>query len=323
MLSSTAARSNHAPESPLEISTPTPAAKNFVLRPLRGGKNGLRTLVAALLIICLALSVLLGLALGLAGTPPWQIAASSRPVNIIFMVADGGGPAHLSLIHAYHHAHENGAHADHHDDHGDDAHDHHEDVNLEPLLSGHARTASADSDITDSAAGATAWACARKTNNRMVSFTPDGQPCATLMEAAKAAGMATGVAVTSSVTDATPAAFAAHVIHRSQERSVALQLAANPMADVVLGGGKTFFEAQNLPARMASGEWGARWQYVTDAAALRAASSVPLLGLFGLDNARPAHPNPRQERGLRAVSRDAMRAPRVGRCPTSWTATRR
>ena len=67
-----------------------------------------------------------------------------------------------------------------------------------------------------------------------------------MMEAAAAAGMATGVAVTSSVTDATPASFLAHARQRYLQRSIALQYARRRTADVLLGGGAGYF-AQAAP----------------------------------------------------------------------------
>ncbi|MBI3086140.1 MAG: alkaline phosphatase, partial [candidate division NC10 bacterium] len=77
-------------------------------------------------------------------------------------------------------------------------------------------------------------------------MAPDGKtPLKTILELAKDKGMATGLVTTSGITDATPAAFAAHVPHRSDEASVAaqeLQLGV----DVLMGGRKLFFlpEAQ-------------------------------------------------------------------------------
>ena len=98
------------------------------------------------------------------------------------------------------------------------------------------------------------------------------------MEAAKAAGMATGVAVTSSVTDATPAAFTSHARRRALHASIALQYAVNKTADVVLGGGRRYFGLDDLPHRMTQE---AGYAFVTDRAGLRAVSSAPVLGLFG------------------------------------------
>lgn len=54
-------------------------------------------------------------------------------------------------------------------------------------------TFSASSEVTDSAAAATALATGTKTNNGMISMTPDKQPLRSVLERAAAAGLATGL----------------------------------------------------------------------------------------------------------------------------------
>lgn len=74
---------------------------------------------------------------------------------------------------------------------------------------------SAPDYVSDSAAAATAWAVGRKTSNRRVSTLPGtGEAAPTLAELVRAHGMATGNLSTAEVTDATPAALAAHVNDR-------------------------------------------------------------------------------------------------------------
>lgn len=110
-------------------------------------------------------------------------------------------------------------------------------------------TSSASHFITDSAAAATAMSCGRKTTNGRVGVTPDGKPCGTVLEAAALAGMATGIAVTSTVSHATPAGFTAHVVSRSNEESIArqqLQQFADGRLDVLIGGGKDVWEGAGL-----------------------------------------------------------------------------
>ena len=82
---------------------------------------------------------------------------------------------------------------------------------LDTILVGSSRTRSASSLVTDSAAGATAFSCIIKTYNGAIGVNVDQVPCATIMEAAKSAGYMTGLVVTSRITHATPASFAAHV----------------------------------------------------------------------------------------------------------------
>ncbi len=95
--------------------------------------------------------------------------------------------------------------------------------------------------ITDSAASATALAAGIHTYNGAISVGPDSQPVRTVLELAKSRGMAVGLVVTSSVTHATPAAFAAHVPDRGQQFEIARQMMGQGL-DVMLGGGQRFFD---------------------------------------------------------------------------------
>jgi len=63
----------------------------------------------------------------------------------------------------------------------------------------------------DSAAGATAYACGKKTYNAGISVDASGQPIGTLLEAAIAKGYKTGIVAKSRISHATPAAFSSHV----------------------------------------------------------------------------------------------------------------
>ncbi len=107
-------------------------------------------------------------------------------------------------------------------------------------LKGMYTTHSANSNITDSAAAGTAMATGVKTNNGMLSVDPDGDELETVLEASKDKDMATGLIATSTITHATPAAFASHVEDRNNETEIARQMIANEV-DVLLGGGKSNF----------------------------------------------------------------------------------
>jgi alkaline phosphatase len=82
---------------------------------------------------------------------------------------------------------------------------------------------SSSSLVTDSAAGATAFSCGIKSYNGAISILPDHTPCGTVLEAAKKAGYLTGLVVTTDITDATPACFAAHVNMRTEGDLIAQQ----------------------------------------------------------------------------------------------------
>lgn len=110
---------------------------------------------------------------------------------------------------------------------------------------GTSRTRSSSSLVTDSAAGATAFSCGRKSYNGAIAVDPDRKPCGTVLEAAGRAGYRTGLVVTTDVTDATPASFAAHVYWRFQNDEIALQEVGEGVlgrsADLIFGGGRCRF----------------------------------------------------------------------------------
>lgn len=116
---------------------------------------------------------------------------------------------------------------------------------IDQHLIGQSRTRSSSSLITDSAAGATAFSCGKKSYNGAISVTPDHEPCGTVLEAAKKAGYMTGLVVTTRITDATPACFAAHVNMRQEEDRIAEQLAGDfplgRVVDLMFGGGRCHF----------------------------------------------------------------------------------
>lgn len=108
-------------------------------------------------------------------------------------------------------------------------------------VTGFSITHSLNSYSTDSAAGGTAIATGEKTNNRMISVRPDSTVLTTLIEHARASGKSTGIVCTSSLTDATPAAFAAHVPLRYDYRGIAAWYVSGA-AEVFIGGGRKHFQ---------------------------------------------------------------------------------
>lgn len=101
-------------------------------------------------------------------------------------------------------------------------------------------TYSADSYITDSAAAGTALATGIKTNNGMIAMNPDGYDLKTLVECAEEAGMATGLATTTRLTHATPAAFGSHEVSRNNENEIAADYLESGI-DFLAGGGIRHF----------------------------------------------------------------------------------
>ena len=71
-------------------------------------------------------------------------------------------------------------------------------------------TFSANSDVTDSAAAATALATGYKTDNGMLGLTPDKRRLTPFTEVARAQGRAIGLVTSDAITGGTPAGFYAH-----------------------------------------------------------------------------------------------------------------
>jgi alkaline phosphatase len=108
-------------------------------------------------------------------------------------------------------------------------------------VTGLVMTWSGSSLVTDSAAAATALSTGVKTRNGVLGLTPDGQTLKNVTEYAEENGKSTGVAVTCSLTHATPAGFIVHVPSRKKDAEIAEQIAASDV-DVLFGGGRDYFD---------------------------------------------------------------------------------
>jgi alkaline phosphatase len=191
--------------------------------------------------------------------------AAQAPKNVIFLIGDGMGPAQVSLARI---------------------------SSGKPLamdsmsIGGFAKTQSANSAVTDSAAAGTALATGHKTNNGMISTLPDGKKVGTILEAAEKMGKATGLITTVNITDATPAVFASHVPTRKDQAGIAPQLLQEKV-DVILGGGKAFFMPKSQVGSKREDERDVigdakkdGYAYVETRDALLSAKGNELLGLF-------------------------------------------
>ncbi len=219
-------------------------------------------------------SIVLLLVVGILLLPISSAAAGAK--NVILMIGDGMGPSHFGAAWLY----SNRVLGK-------------ELRMVEVMKSG--RTAylvndTADAIVTESAAAATQIACGVKVPARAVGMATDGKtPCKTVLELAKEKGLATGLVTTSGITDATPAAFAAHVEHRSDEATVAVQELQTGV-DVLLGGRKQFFLPEMTSGKRMDGrdllEEARRAGYavVGTASELRQANGAKILGLFNMGN---------------------------------------
>ena len=142
-----------------------------------------------------------------------------KPKNIIFMIGDGMG---LSQITA-------GMYAN-----GDKLH-------LERMKTiGLHKSHAATSLVTDSAAGATAFACGQKTYNGAIAVDVDTMSIPTILEEAEAKSLATGLVSTSTIVHATPASYIAHNKYRRNYEEIAADFLKTDI-DLFIGGGAKYF----------------------------------------------------------------------------------
>ena len=206
--------------------------------------------------------------------PVTTLAAPAK--NIILMIGDGMGPSHFGA--AWHYSNRVLG----------------KELRMVELMM-RGRTAyvvndTADAIVAESASSATQFATGVKVPALTVSMAADGKtPLKTILEIAKERGMATGLVTTSGITDATPAAFAAHVVHRSDEVSVAAQ-EIQLGVDVLLGGRKQFFLPEAAGGKrtdrrnLLKGAARAGYAVVGTAGEFRQASGGRILGLFNMGN---------------------------------------
>jgi alkaline phosphatase len=185
-----------------------------------------------------------------------------RPRNVIMMIPDGFGPASVTMTRMARGA----------------------PLALDEFLTGSVGTSSTDNFVTDSAAGATAYATGSKTYNGAVSVDEDGRPLGTILQGARDRGMRTALVTTTRITHATPAVFASHVPRRQMEEEIAVQMLENRV-DVMFGGGIDFFvpepdgrrtDGRDLLAEARD----AGYTVLLDTTALGTTTTLPLLGLF-------------------------------------------
>jgi len=225
------------------------------------------------------LSLALLPALLVAGAP--LLAGPAKAKNVIFLLTDGTGPEAWPLARWI-----KGA-----------------PLVVDEILTGAIRTYGADSVITDSAPGATAFATGFKGSDKGISVAPWSVtldavkadpaqkyvPLATLLEGAKLTGRATGVIATSNVQHATPAAFSSHWHDRGNYNEIGEQQVYQGI-DVVLSGGGQYL----LPKEAKGGKRDDKenlvnvlqskgYAYVTTKGAMEAIGSGRIWGAFAPD----------------------------------------
>jgi len=142
-----------------------------------------------------------------------------KPKNIILIIGDGMGLAHIALAEYLHKP---------------------PSALAQMEVVGLQKTYSSDNLETDSGAAGTAMSCGVKTFNSGIGEDADSTSVSSIMDIAHQHGLKTGFVVTCSVVHATPAVFYAHVDSRGSYEEIARQL-VNADIDVFVGGGERYF----------------------------------------------------------------------------------
>jgi alkaline phosphatase len=207
--------------------------------------------------------------------------------NIIMMIPDGMGVSHVTLTRWY-----KGG----------------ELLAMDQIACGLVRTHASDSAITDSAPAATVMATGHKSHTGFIGTLPDvanmpgldpikpgeeRRPVATILEAAKLKGLATGLVATSQIPHATPAGFSAHYPNRNEYELLIEQQVYNNI-DVVLGGGYEYLEKRKDKENLVAVLRKRGYDYITTRDELSKIKGSKVWGMFApvdlaYDFDRPIH----------------------------------
>ncbi len=186
----------------------------------------------------------------------------NKPTKVIILIADGAGIEQWSLAHF---ANDNLA-----------VH--------QMSATGLVDTRGSDHVVSGSAPTATALSTGSRSFMGAIGIGPDSLPRETLLEIAHRQDWGTGLITTTTITDATPAAFAAHVPSRTQRMEILKQMIDLPV-NILLGGGSRMMqviESQDLQEIKKLIE--DRYTYTDDLTQLETLSQDPVatnfLGLF-------------------------------------------
>jgi len=143
-------------------------------------------------------------------------------------------------------------------------------------------TASADSLVTDSAAGCSAWGGGVRVKNGSLNINADGTSNKPILQKFKDAGKSVGCVTTVPITHATPAGFAINTKNRGSQEEIA-NLYLSHRFDVMMGGGSEYFskekrkDGRDLFAEFASQGFSVA---TNKTELLNSQTNKPLLGVF-------------------------------------------
>ncbi|MBN1980463.1 MAG: alkaline phosphatase [Chitinivibrionales bacterium] len=178
------------------------------------------------------------------------------------------------------------------------------DLMVDSMTSGSVKTWMSNSIIPGSAAAGTACATGYKTTEPFIGVGPrvsdaistfsfphppeylSYRPLASVLEAAKKVGKATGLVATSTISHATPASFSAHIDNRGKEQEI-IEHQVYQNIDVVFGGGRRNLiqrsDGENLRDTLIS----RKYQYVETRDDMLALSGGRAWGMFADDAMQP------------------------------------
>ena len=150
--------------------------------------------------------------------------------NVIFIIGDGMGPQQLSLLQIYAKHAPNSIYTDK--------------TNLQKIMdvgeTGLVMTNPGKKLVVDSSCSATQYSTGEYSLPEVVGLDQEGRVSETILEAAKKAGLRTGLISDTRITHATPASYASHNIKRTNENEIAQEMITiGP--DLMLSGGLRHF----------------------------------------------------------------------------------
>ncbi|MBD1263197.1 alkaline phosphatase [Maribacter polysiphoniae] len=172
-------------------------------------------------------------------------------------------------------------------------------------------TSSSREDVTDSAAGATAFACGEKTYNGAVGVAADSTNLGNIVELVASKNIKTGVIATLAITHATPACFYAHTFSRDSQEEIASQLTRSNV-DFFAGGGLKFFndrkDGQNLLINLKNNQFDVYTNALTEFATIESSNKIGFLlsneGMPKMEEGRGDFLSKATELGIQFLSKD-------------------
>ncbi|WP_308992388.1 alkaline phosphatase [Mariniflexile litorale] len=215
---------------------------------------------------------------------------NNTPKNVILLISDGTGLSQISSAYYYKDSTPN--------------YSRFENIGL-------IKTSSSQQDITDSAAGATAFSCGVKTYNGAIGVANDSTNVENIIELVSSKNIKTGVIATLAITHATPASFYGHTLSRDSQEKIALQLTQSRV-DFFAGGGLKYFndrkDGQNLLKTFEENEFDVNTNALSDFSTIESSKKVGFLlskeGMPTMEEGRGDFLSNATELGIQFLNKD-------------------